>query len=111
MEHLIKTVVYPTKDLAKTKERFKKLLGIEPYADTPYYVGFKTGGIDIGVDPNGHTWGTTIYYAVDDIQKELKQLVGSGALVLQEVKKVGEGRSIAVVKDSDGNIIGLQHDA
>ncbi len=103
----IGTVVYPVKDIAKAKARFRELLGAEPYADTPYYVGFKVADLDVGLDPNGHKDGMTAYYAVDDIKKGVKSLVDAGAKVIQEVKDVGGGRLIASVKDENGNIIGL----
>jgi predicted enzyme related to lactoylglutathione lyase len=83
------------------------LLGVEPYADAPYYVGFKVGNQEIGLDPNGHKDGMTVYYYVDDIQKSLKSLVDAGAKTIQEVKDIGGGGLIASVKDPDGNIIGL----
>lgn len=47
------TVVYPVKDIAKAKAFFHELLGVEPYADDAYYVGFKVGNQDIGLDPQG----------------------------------------------------------
>ena len=36
----IKSVIYPVKDLVKAKELYRKLLGVEPYFDEPFYVGF-----------------------------------------------------------------------
>lgn len=33
MNQVIKTIIYPVKDLAHAKTLFSKLLGIEPYAD------------------------------------------------------------------------------
>lgn len=107
MNQGIGTVVYPVRDIAKAKAFFRELLGIEPYADAPYYVGFKVGNQDIGLDPNGHTEGMTAYYHVEDIQKSLNSLVDAGAKIIQEIKDVGGGRLIASVKDADGNIIGL----
>ncbi len=86
------------------------MLGVEPYADAPYYVGFKVGSQDIGLDPNGHKEGMTPYYYVDDIKKNLNLLVDSGAKIIQEIKDVGGGRLIASVKDENGNIIGLIQD-
>ena len=107
MNQGIKTTIYPVKDLAKAKERFSQLLGVEPYADESYYVGFKVGDQDIGLDPNGHKQGLTAYYEVDDISKSLQLLLDAGAETLQEIKDVGGGKLIAVVRDSDGNVIGL----
>ncbi len=110
MNQGITTVIYPVKDLASAKALFRELLGVEPYADAPYYVGFKVGSQDIGLDPNGHKEGMTPYYYVDDIKKNLKLLVDAGAKTLQEIKDVGGGRLVASVKDENGNIIGLIQD-
>jgi predicted enzyme related to lactoylglutathione lyase len=111
MNHGIKTVVYPVTDLAQAKAAFQTLLGVEPYADSPYYVGFKVGDQDIGLDPNGHKTGMTAYYNVDDIKQSLQSLLDTGAQIEQEIKDVGGGRLIASVKDTAGNIIGLRQDS
>lgn len=103
----VKTVIYPVKDITQAKAVFTALLGSEPYADAPYYVGYKVGDQDIGLDPNGHQHGTTPYFEVDDIKKSLQSLRETGAQIVQETKDVGGGKLIAVVKDMDGNIIGL----
>jgi len=107
MNQGIKTVVYPIKDLAKAKALFTALLGVEPYVDAPYYVGYKVAGQDIGLDPNGHQHGMTPYYQVDDIKQSLQALLDAGATRVQDVTDVGGGKLIAVVKDTEGNIIGL----
>lgn len=107
----IRTVVYHVQDIVKAKALFRELLGKEPYADDPYYVGFKLGKIDIGLDPNGHKEGMTVYYEVDDIKTSLQSLLDAGAQQVQEVKDVGGGRLIASVKDADGNIVGLLQDS
>jgi predicted enzyme related to lactoylglutathione lyase len=106
----IRTVVYPVTDLARAKALFSTFLGIEPNADSPYYVGYKVGDQDIGLDPNGHKAGMTAYYQVDNIKQSVQALLGAGAQILQEVHDVGGGRLIASVKDADGNIIGLLQD-
>lgn len=107
MNQGIRTVVYPVKDLDRAKTLFRKLLGVEPYADSPHYVGFKVGDQDIGLDPNGHKAGMTVYYHVDDIKQSLQSLLDAGSQILQEIKDVGGGGLIASVRDPDGNIIGL----
>ena len=107
MNQGVKTVIYPVKDIDQAKKLFTALLGKEPYADQPYYVGYKIGNQDIGLDPNGHKHGTTPYYDVDDIRKTLQTLLDAGAQTIEDVKDVGGGKLIAVVKDTEGNIIGL----
>jgi predicted enzyme related to lactoylglutathione lyase len=107
MNQGIRTVIYPVKDIDRGKALFSNLLGVAPYADTAYYVGFRVGDQEIGLDPNGHKAGMTAYYHVDDIKKSLQLLLDAGAQVEQQVKDVGGGKLIASVKDADGNIVGL----
>jgi predicted enzyme related to lactoylglutathione lyase len=106
----VPTVIYPVKDLARAKALYGQLLGVEPYADEPYYVGFRVGDQELGLDPNGHSQGMTApvgYWEVDDIEETLKRLVEAGAEEQQAIKDVGGGKLIARVKDADGNITGL----
>jgi len=103
----IKTVLYPVKDVNQSKTVFRKLLGVEPYADQPYYVGFKIGEQDIGLVRNNPEGGVAAFFHVDDIKERLQILVDAGAQIIQEIKNVGGGRLIASAKDKDGNIIGL----
>ncbi len=106
----IKQFNYPVTDIARAKKLYSQLLGVEPYADTPYYVGFRVGDQEIGLDPNGFKQGLTGpvgFYEVSDIKKSLQTLTDAGAQVLQAVRNVGGGKLIAIVKDADGNSIGL----
>ncbi|MFF9624545.1 VOC family protein [Streptomyces griseosporeus] len=107
------TIIYPVKDLDRAKALFKALLETEPYADEPYYVGFKDAGQDVGLDPNGHAQGMTgpvPYWHVTDLRGRLSALLEAGAELLQDVRDVGNGRLIASVKDADGNLVGLLQD-
>jgi predicted enzyme related to lactoylglutathione lyase len=106
----IKTIIYPVKDLASAKALFTKVLGVEPTMDEPYYVGFRVAGQDVGLDPHGHSRGMTgpvAYWNVDDIKSSVKALLDAGADEVEGVKDVGGGKLTAMVKDADGNVIGL----
>lgn len=103
----IKTIIYPVNDMTQAKTVFCKLLGVEPYSDQPYYIGFKVGDQDIGLVPNANSAGMTAFYHVDDIKSSLQILIDAGAEIIQDIKDVGGGRLIASVKDKDSNIIGL----
>jgi predicted enzyme related to lactoylglutathione lyase len=106
----IRTVIYPIKDLARAKALYAKLAGVPPYADEPYYVGFRVEDQEVGLDPNGHNQGMTGpagYWHVDDIEETLEQLLEAGVETQQAVRDVGGGKLIASVKDADGNVIGL----
>ncbi|MFE1287329.1 VOC family protein [Streptomyces sp. NPDC058751] len=109
----VKTVIYPVKDIEKAKALFTQLLGVEPYVDEPYYVGFKDAGQDVGLDPNGHAKGLTgpvPFWHVDDIKTTLAALLAAGAETLQDLQDVGDGRLVASVKDAEGNMYGLIQD-
>jgi predicted enzyme related to lactoylglutathione lyase len=110
MNQGIRTYIYPVKDIARAKSLYSKLLGIEPYVDEAYYVGFRVGDQEIGLDPNGHNAGLTGpvgYCHVSDIEKSLQLLLDAGVHMQQELKDVGGGKRVASVRDEDGNIIGL----
>ena len=103
----IKIIIYPVKDITQSTDLFRKFLGVEPYANQPYYVGFKIDDQDIGFVPNNAEGAVAAFYRVDEIQNSLKILVDGGAEIVQEIKNVGGERLVASVKDKDSNIIGL----
>jgi predicted enzyme related to lactoylglutathione lyase len=77
-------VIFPVRNIDKAKPVYTTLLGIEPYMDQPYYVGYRTGDQEIGLDPSGHDKGMTGpvgYLEVEDITASLAALVAAGASV------------------------------
>jgi len=106
----IGTIIYPVKDVALAKKLYRRFLGVEPYVDEPYYVGFRVGDQEIGLDPKGHSQGMTGpvgYRHVPDIKAAMESLLEAGAQMQQEISDVSWGKLIASVRDADGNIIGL----
>ena len=106
MTQNIKLIVYPVKDLEGAKTLYGKFLGVEPYVDGPYYVGYKINDLEVGLDPNGQE--VVGYIDVADIKSYLQTLVDAGATTHQDIKDVGGGMLIAQVKDKNGNILGLR---
>ena len=93
-------MIYPVTDIARAKALYSTLLGVEPSMDGAYYVGFRVGDQDIGLDPNGFSQGLTGpvgYWHVDDIQESVTRLLDAGAEVQQPVRNVGGGKQIASV--------------
>jgi hypothetical protein len=43
MSQGVQLIVFPVEDIARAKAPHTTLLGAEPYAEAPYYVGFKVG--------------------------------------------------------------------
>jgi predicted enzyme related to lactoylglutathione lyase len=107
MTQNIKLIVYPVKDIEKAKAFYGKFLDAEPYVASPYYVGYRVGDQEVGLDPNSKV-GPIAYTDVKDIKSSLQAMVKVGAEVVQDVKEVGGGLLIAQVKDVDGNVVGLR---
>ena len=105
----LRTVIYPVTDLARAKALFTTLLGAEPVMDAPYYVQFSVDGQDVGLDPQGHRHGGPVgYWHVDDVRKTVEQLSTAGAETVEEPHDVGGGMLVALLKDADGNLVGLR---
>ena len=109
----IKTVLHPVSDLGKAKPVYTALLGIEPQADAPYYVGYDVAGQHIGLVPGGGPQGMTspvAYWHVSDIEAKLAEVTAAGATVKEAPHDVGGGRLDASFTDPDGNVLGLVQD-
>ena len=106
----VNTLIYPVADLSAAKQVFTTLLGTEPHTDESYYVGYSVDGQEIALDPNGHRkglTGATPYWSVDDLEATVAALTAAGATVSQQPTAVGGGRTVAVLSDVDGNMIGV----
>jgi predicted enzyme related to lactoylglutathione lyase len=107
----IQLIVYSVSDVNAAKKRFGTFLGTEPYVDGDYYVGYRVGNLEIGLDPNAQAQGFTApiaYIDTADIQSSLKALVEAGAELVQDVTEVAPGLLITRLKDADGNFLGLR---
>ncbi len=106
----VNTLIFPVADLNAAKKVFTTLLGAQPHTDQPYYVGYNVDGQEIALDPNGHRkglTGATPYWSVDDLEATVAALTAAGATVSQQPTAVGGGRTVAVLVDADGNMIGV----
>ena len=106
----IKTVLHPVSDLAAAKAMYTALLGVEPAADAPYYVGYDVEGQHIGLVPGGDMSSPVAYWHVPDIEAKLAEVTAAGATLKESPRDVGGGRLVATVTDPDGNVIGLLQD-
>ena len=109
----VKTILHPVTDLAAAKAVYTALLGIEPQADAPYYVGYEAAGQQIGLVPGGGPQAMTTpvaYWHVADIAAKLAEVTAAGAAVKDEPRDVGGGRLVATFTDPDGNVLGLVQD-
>ena len=107
----LRTVGYKVSDITAAKEWYSKILGVEPYFDMPFYVGFNVGGYELGLQPQedggAKTSNVVAYWGVDDVQATFDALIASGATAHGEPMDVGEGIIVASVKDPWGNAFGI----
>ena len=107
----LRTIIYHVSDLEKAKEWCKKITGMAPYFDEPFYVGFDINGCELGLDLDlTHTINgehSVAYWQVDDIKNAINNLIDNGAKIISAIQEVGGGISVAVAEDPFGNHIGL----
>lgn len=104
----LRTVIYPAPDLAASKAWFAGLLGVEPYFDEPFYVGFSVCGYELGLAPDGDpAAGPLTYWGVPDADAALAKLLGSGAKPHEVVQEVGGGIRVASVLEPGGTVLGV----
>jgi hypothetical protein len=106
----LKSVIYPSADLAADKKFWQDATGVAPYFDQPYYVGFNIAGNELGLDPNADKEGITYpvaYWLVANTAEASSQILASGATKNTEPKDVGGGMMMATFKDLNGHIFGI----
>lgn len=95
-------------DLGAAKGWYTELLGIHPYFDEPFYVGFEVGGYEFGLAPGEPgTGGSVSYWATEDPQAFVDRAVAAGATPGEEVRDVGEGIVLGTFIDPFGNEFGV----
>ena len=105
----LRSAIYHVGDLEAAKAWYSQLLGIEPYFDEPFYVGFDVGGYELGLNPDtSHVQpgagGALAYWGVDNADVALARLIELKAVQVEPVTDVGGGIRHAIVRDPFGNL-------
>jgi predicted enzyme related to lactoylglutathione lyase len=105
----LRTTIYPAPDLAAAKKWYAEVLGVKPYFDQPFYVGFTVGGFELGLIPDATpgTDGVQALWGVADAEAVYTRLIALGATELESVTEVGHGIKVASVQDPFGNRLGI----
>jgi predicted enzyme related to lactoylglutathione lyase len=107
----LRTAIYHVDDIDKGKHWYSEVLGVKPYFDQPFYVGFNVAGYELGLQPDGDTadkaTGSVAYWGVADCAAACRRILELGATIHEPVSDVGEGIKVATVKDPFGNVFGL----
>jgi len=108
----LRTVIYHVPDIDRAKAWYSSVLGIEPYFDQPFYVGFNVGGFELGLDPDPDSGspgagGTAAYWGVADAAAAHARFVELGAKEHGGVRDVGGDIRVAQLEDPFGNLFGI----
>ena len=87
----LRTAIYRTPDMAEGKRWYTKVLGLAPYFDQAFYIGFNVGGYELGLLPDAAQPTAGSYWGVADIDRAYARLLELGAQPRTEVTDVGEG--------------------
>lgn len=109
----VASLIVPSSELAANRAFWVTALGVQPYFDQPFYVGFQQQGFEVGLDPDAAAEGAAapmLYWEVADLAVAVAALQEAGAPTVSEIREVGEDLLMATVSDPCGNRFGvLQH--
>lgn len=108
----LRTVVYRVNDLARARAWYTEALGVKPYFDQPFYVGFNVGGYELGLVPDAKASmardsAGIAYWGVTDANSSYARLLKMGATAHQPVEDVGDNILVGAVTDPFGNVFGI----
>jgi catechol 2,3-dioxygenase-like lactoylglutathione lyase family enzyme len=104
----LRTVIYPAPDLSTSKAFWTQLLGIAPYFDEPFYVGFDVGGYELGLLPDANPAdGSTTYWGVESVSAAVAHALSLGATEYAPAQDVGDGITTGTVRLPDGSLLGF----
>ncbi len=106
----LRTVIYPAPDLESAKRWWAALLGVAPYFDQPFYVGFSVAGYELALMPDADPAdGALVYWGVPDVPQAVATATASGSTEHSPVSEVGDGIVTASVRTPDGCVLGFIH--
>jgi catechol 2,3-dioxygenase-like lactoylglutathione lyase family enzyme len=124
-------VVVPARDLERGIATWTAMLGQPPAFQGPDFAYFTGQGVEIGLTAKPWVDYALVFWAVDDIEAAHRDLVATGATAMVEIAggslaELGTaevtngdpntgivdvpGARLAVVRASDGNLLGLSQD-
>lgn len=108
----------PATDMQRAKAFYEAMLGIQ--ISEQRALGFTMGWFPMDMDTKGAagslvvgdgytpgTQGPVIYFTCPDIEGALERAAANGGSVKQPLESIGEFGEMALVNDSEGNVIGL----
>lgn len=101
----LRSALYAAPDLEAGKRFYTAVLGVAPYFDEPFYVGYAVGGFELGLVPDMRPGegGVAALWGTADAAAEYERLLALGARPQEAVHDVGGGIRVGAVLDPFGN--------
>ena len=108
----LRTAKYSVPDIARGRAWYAEVLGMQPYFDEPFYVGFNVGGFELGLVPDEGAGARraeagVAYWGVANADRAFARLIALGATEQEPIQDVGGGIRIGAVHDPFGNVLGV----
>lgn len=108
----LRTAKYTAREIDRAKQWYSEVLGVAPYFDEPFYVGFDVGGFELGITPAPgaamkRDEAGIAYWGVTDARAAFARLLELGAVEREPVQDVGGEILIGSVWDPFGNVLGV----
>lgn len=104
----LRTVIYPVVDLAAATAWWSELLGIRPYFEQPFYVGFSVAGYELGLLPDANPAdGALTYWGVESVPDAMAAAIRLGAVEHTGATEVGDSIVTGSVLTAVGSIVGF----
>lgn len=104
----LRTAQFRPVDLEGAREWYKRLLGIEPYFNEPFYVGFDIAGYEFGIFPDDSGRDAPLFlWATEDPASFIERAIDLGATGGMSPVDTGDGVVVGSFIDPFGNEFGL----
>ncbi|GDX82874.1 glyoxalase [Deltaproteobacteria bacterium] len=103
----LRTAFYAAPDIVAARDWYARALGVSPYFDEPFYVGFSVGGYELGLVPDETPNSGGVAWGVAEIHAAFAHFLEMGAVEVKAPADVGGGIWFASVRDPFGNVLGL----
>jgi len=104
----IATLIFPTDNLAASKQWWQTALGKEPYFDEPFYVGFDINGYELGINPKASaSIGPVAYLRVENIVRAFSDFIDNGCSIVGGISDVGADIQVGELRNPDGQVFGV----
>lgn len=103
----LRTAFYAAPDITATRDWYTRALGVEPYFDQPFYVGYDVGGYELGLVPDEGVNSGGVAWGVAEIGAAHAHFLALGATEVEAPHEVGGDIWTSRVRDPFGNVLCL----